>query len=72
MAKKNKKSKKYKVGFKTINAKLRVTKHHLTKIKEHVSAKDQKQIAAIIEAINVIIPVCGKSIPMMSKTYIGK
>jgi hypothetical protein len=64
--------KKFKVGFKTINAKLKVTRHHLTKIKKHVSRKDQKDIAAVIKAIDVIIPACGKSTPTMSKTYVAK
>lgn len=61
--------KKFKVGYKTINAKLKVTRHHLNKIKRHVSRKDQKAIAAQIEAINLIISSCrtGK----MSVTYIG-
>src|SRR5258705_8441948 len=43
------KAKQYKVGFKTINAKLKVTKAHLEKIKEHVIKSDQKKIAASIE-----------------------
>jgi hypothetical protein len=64
--------KKFKVGFKTINAKLKVTRKHLDKIKEHVSRKDQKDIAALIKAIDVIIPACGKGNPTMSKTYIVK
>jgi hypothetical protein len=64
--------KKFKVGFKTINAKLKVTRHHLTKIKKHVSRKDQKDIAALIRAIDVIIPACGKGNPTMSKSYIAK
>lgn len=65
-------AKKFKVGFKTINAKLKVTRHHLEKIKKRVSRKDQKEIAALIEAINVIIPACGRSNPTMSKTFIAK
>ncbi len=65
-------AKKFKVGFKTINAKLRVTRHHLEKIKNRVSRKDQKDIAALIKAINVILPACGKSNPTMSKTFIAK
>jgi hypothetical protein len=65
-------AKKYKVGFKTINAKLKVTRHHLTKIKKHVSRKDQKDIAALIKAIDVILPACGKGHPTMSKTFIAK
>ena len=64
--------KKFKVGFKTINAKLKVTRHHLNKIKKRVSRKDQKDIAALIKAIDVILPACGKSSPTMSKTYIAK
>jgi hypothetical protein len=65
-------AKKFKVGFKTINAKLKVTRHHLNKIKKRVSPKDQKEIAALIEAIDVIIPACGRSNPTMSKTFIAK
>ncbi len=65
-------AKKYKVGFKTINAKLVVTKHHLNKIKKHVSAKDQKAITAQIKAIDVIISACGKSNPKMSAYYTSK
>jgi hypothetical protein len=66
-------AKKFKVGFKTINAKLKVTRHHLNKIKKHVSRKDQKDIAALIKAIDVILPACGRnSSPVMSKTYIAK
>ena len=38
--------KKFKVGYKTINAKLKVTRHHLENIKKRVSRKDQKDIAA--------------------------
>ena len=64
--------KKFKVGYKTINAKLVVTKHHLNKIKKHVSAKDQKQIAAQIKAIDVILAACIGGGPRMSKTYEGK
>jgi len=65
-------AKKYKVGFKTINAKLVVTKHHLNKIRKHVSAKDQKTIAAQIQAIDVILSACGGKGPRMSKVYEGK
>ena len=65
-------AKKYKVGYKTINAKLEVTKHHLNKIKKHVSSKDQKHIAATISAINVILEACGGRAPRMSKVYEGK
>ena len=64
-------AKKYKVGYKTINAKLAVTKHHLNKIKKHVSAKDQKQIHAQIQAIDLIMAACGKGAPKMSKTYVS-
>lgn len=64
--------KKFKVGFKTINTKLNVTRRHLAKIKKHVSRKDQKEIAALIKAIDVIIPVCFNTHPNMSKTYIAK
>jgi hypothetical protein len=63
-------AKKYKVGFKTINAKLKVTKHHLNKIKKHVISSDQKKIAAQIEAIDLIIAACGKT--HMSAFYTGK
>ena len=61
-------AKKYKVGFKTINAKLAVTKRHLNKIKKHVSPKDQKAIAAQIQAIDVIMGACKIK---MSATYTG-
>jgi len=62
-------AKKYTVGFKTINAKLKVTRNHLRKIKKHVIASDQKAIAAQIDAIDTIIAACrtGK----MSATYTG-
>jgi hypothetical protein len=61
-------AKKFKVGYKTINAKLKVTRHHLAKIKKHVSSKDQKDIAAQIEAMDVILAACGKG-GKMSRTY---
>jgi hypothetical protein len=61
-------AKKYKVGFKTINAKLAVTKRHLKKIKKHVKANDQKAIAAQIQAIDVIMAACRVR---MSATYTG-
>jgi hypothetical protein len=61
-------AKKYKVGFKTIIAKLAVTKKHLNKIKKHVIRKDQQAIAAQIEAIDVIISACRSR---MSATYTG-
>jgi hypothetical protein len=64
-------SKKFKVGYKTINAKLEVTKHHLNKIKKGVSAKDQKEISKQIQAIDVILAACGKGKPKMSKVYAG-
>jgi hypothetical protein len=64
--------KKFKVGYKTINAKLKVTRHHLEKIKKRVSRKDQKDIAAQIKAMDLIIAVCGKSNLIMSKSYIAK
>jgi len=32
----------------------------------------QKDIAALIRAIDVIIPACGKGNPTMSKSYIAK
>ena len=62
-------AKKYKVGFKTINKKLEVTKKHLNKIKKHVTKRDQKVIAAQVEAIDVILAACGKD--RMSRIYIG-
>ncbi len=62
-------AKKYKVGFKTINKKLEVTKKHLNKIKRHVTKRDQKVIAAQVEAIDVILAACGKD--RMSHIYIG-
>jgi hypothetical protein len=65
-------AKKFKVGFKTINAKLKVTRHHLNSIKKRVSRKDQKDIAALIKAIDVILPACGRSNPTMSKSFIAK
>jgi hypothetical protein len=63
-------AKKYKVGFKTINAKLEVTKHHLKKIRKHVIKKDQKEIDAQIEAIDVILSACGRT-GRMSASYTG-
>jgi hypothetical protein len=65
-------AKKYKVGFKTINAKLAVTRRHLQKIKKHVAAKHRKAIAAQIKAIDVILGSCGRSNPRMSAFYSGK
>jgi hypothetical protein len=65
-------AKKFKVGYKTINAKLKVTRHHLNKIKKRVSSKDQKAIAAQIQAIDLIIAACGKSNPRMSAYYTEK
>jgi hypothetical protein len=65
-------AKKFKVGFKTINAKLKVTRHHLNSIKKRVSRKDQKDIAALIKAIDVILPACGRSNPTMSKSFLAK
>jgi len=65
-------AKRFKVGYKTINAKLVVTKHHLNKIKKHVSAKDQKDIAAQIKAIDLILAACGSKGPKMSKVYESK
>ena len=62
-------AKKYKVGYKTINAKLRVTRHHLNKIKEHVSGKDKRDIDAQIKAMDVIIAACAGRKPTMSRTY---
>ena len=61
--------KKFKVGYKTINAKLKVTRHHLEKIKKRVSRKDQKDIAAQIKAMDVIISACKTA--RMSVTYTG-
>jgi len=65
-------AKKYKVGFKTINAKLTVTKRHLQKIKKYVTAKDRKAIAAQIEAIDVILNSCGRGNPRMSAFFNAK
>lgn len=62
-------ARKYKVGFKTINAKLKVTRHHLAEIRKHVRAKDKKKIDAQIKAIDVIIGACGHA--SMSATYTG-
>ena len=62
-------AKKYKVGFKTINAKLAVTKKHLNKIKKHVTKRDQKTIHAQVKAIDVLLAACGKE--RMSATYTG-
>jgi hypothetical protein len=62
-------AKTYKVGFKTINAKLKVTKGHLAKIKKLVNKTDQKKIAAQIQAIDVIIAACKTA--RMSATYTG-
>jgi hypothetical protein len=66
--KEDKMAKTYKVGFKTINAKLAVTRRHLNKIKKQVKAKDQKAIAAQIQAIDVIMAACRVR---MSATYTG-
>jgi len=60
---------KFKVGYKTINAKLKVTRHHLNKIKKDVSAGDRKKIEAQIKAIDVIIAACKTA--KMSVTYTG-
>jgi hypothetical protein len=62
-------AKSYKVGFKTINAKLKVTKHHLNRIKKHVVKKDQKVIAAQIQAIDLLLAACISA--KMSRTYTG-
>ena len=62
------KAKQYKVGFKTINAKLKVTKKHLEAIRKHVVKSDQKKIDAQIQAIDVIIAACRVR---MSATYTG-
>ena len=71
-------AKKYRVGFKTVNAKLVVTKKHLNKIKKHVTRKDQKVIAAQIKAIDVLLSACASSgsrvasiVPRMSAVYTG-
>ena len=61
-------ARKYRVGFKTIIAKLVVTKKHLNKIRRHVIKRDQKEIAAQIQAIDVIISACRTR---MSATYTG-
>ena len=63
-------AKKYKVGFKTINKKLEVTKKHLEKIKQHVTKRDKKVIAAQVKAIKVILAACGGR-DRMSHIYIG-
>ena len=60
-------ARKYKVGFKTINEKLQVTKRHLNKIKKHVKAGDRKKIEAQVQAIGVIIAACKTA--RMSVTY---
>lgn len=65
-------AKKYKVGFKTINAKLEVTKHHLKNIRGQVSSKDQKRIDAQVKAIDVILSACVGRGPRMSAYYTGK
>jgi hypothetical protein len=62
-------AKKFKVGFKTINVKLEVTKEHLERIREHVTKRDQKVIDAQVKAIKVILSACGKE--RMSATYTG-
>jgi hypothetical protein len=62
-------AKKFKVGYKTINAKLKVTRHHLNKIKKHVSRKDQQAIAAQIQAMDLILSACRNA--RMSVTYTG-
>ena len=61
-------AKQYKVGFKTINAKLKVTRRHLQRIKKHVVKSDQKKIDAQIDAIDAIIEACRVR---MSATYTG-
>ena len=63
-------AKKYKVGFKTINKKLEVTKEHLERIKKHVIKRDKKLIDAQVKAINVILAACGGR-EVMSHIYIG-
>ena len=62
-------ARKHKVGFKTINEKLQVTKRHLNKIKKRVKAGDRKKIEAHIEAIDVLIAACRTG--RMSVTYTG-
>jgi len=54
-----KKSRSFKVGYKTVNKKLAVTKKHLTEIRKHVGKKDQKDIDAQIKAMNVLLAACG-------------
>lgn len=54
-------AKKFKVGYKTVNAKLAVTKKHLNKIKKHVNKKHQKAIAAQVKAIDVLLAACGRA-----------
>ena len=61
-------AKKYKVGYKTINAKLRVTRHHLAGIKKKMtSSKDKNDIQAQIAAMDVILAACKSG--KMSRTY---
>lgn len=62
-------ARKYKVGFKTINAKLKVTRQHLSKIRKHVIPKHKKAIDAQIKAIDVILGACGHT--NMSASYTG-
>jgi hypothetical protein len=63
-------AKKFKVGFKTVNAKLKITRRHLSKIRKHVAKKDQREINAQIKAIDVILAACGKA--RMSAFYTSK
>jgi len=61
-------AKKYKVGYKTMNAKIKVTREHLARIKKKVtSAKDKKDLEAQIEAMDVILEACTNG--KMSRTY---
>jgi len=61
-------AKKYKVGYKTMNAKIKVTREHLSRIKKHMtSAKDKKDIDAQIKAMDVIVASCRSG--KMSRTY---
>jgi lysozyme family protein len=61
-------AKKYKVGYKTMNAKIKVTREHLSRIKKHMtSAKDKKDIEAQVEAMGVILAACKSG--KMSRSY---
>jgi len=74
-----KEKKRFKVGFKGVNAKLKATRKLLKKIERKVIKKDQKAIAAQIRAIDVLLAACATTsksgspiIPPMSHLYTGK